>query len=94
MRTLAERVEAEAQERDRLWRLSQDLLVVTDTELGTIRNVNPAWTAVLGWTADDLVGKTADWLIHPDDRERSREELVRLQNGQPSPHFENRRCSP
>ena len=88
--TLAERVEAEAQERDRLWRLSQDLIVVTDTELGTIRNVNPAWTAVLGWTADDLVGKTADWLIHPDDRERSREELVRLQNGQPSPHFENR----
>lgn len=88
--TLAERVEAEAQERDRLWRLSQDLLVVTDTELGTIRNVNPAWTAVLGWTADDLVGKTGEWLIHPDDRARSREELVRLQNRQPSPHFENR----
>jgi PAS domain S-box-containing protein len=88
--TLAERVEAEAQERDRLWRLSQDLLVVTDTELGTIRNVNPAWTAVLGWSADDLVGKTGDWLIHPDDRERSREELVRLQNREPSPYFENR----
>jgi PAS domain S-box-containing protein len=88
--TLAERVEAEAQERDRLWRLSQDLLVVTDTELGTIRNVNPAWTAVLGWTADDLVGKTGEWLIHPDDRGRSREEVVRLQNGQPSPYFENR----
>ena len=63
---------------------------MTDTELGTIRNVNPAWTAVLGWTADDLVGKTADWLIHPDDRERSRQELVRLQNRQPSPYFENR----
>ena len=29
--TLAERVEAQAQERDRLWMLSQDLLIVTDS---------------------------------------------------------------
>jgi PAS domain S-box-containing protein len=87
--TLAERVEAQAQERDRLWRLSQDLLIVSDSE-GKIRNVNPAWTAILGWTAGDLVGKTGEWLIHPDDRERSREELVGLQAGKPSPYFENR----
>ena len=87
--TLAERVEAQAQERDRLWRLSQDLLIVSDSG-GTIRNVNPAWTAILGWAAGDLVGKTGEWLIHPDDRERSREELVGLQAGKPSPYFENR----
>ncbi len=90
--TLAERVEAQAQERDRLWKLSQDLLIVTDPE-GTILNVNPAWTATLGWAPDDLVGKTGERLIHPDDRERSRDELVNLQAGQPNPHFENRiRC--
>jgi PAS domain S-box-containing protein len=87
--TLAERVEAQAQERDRLWRLSQDLLIVSDCE-GTVRSVNPAWTATLGWAAGDLVGKTSEWLIHPDDRERSREELVGLQAGKPSPYFENR----
>ena len=87
--TLAERVEAEAQERDRLWRLSQDLLIVSDSQ-GHIRNVNPAWTAILGWGPEDLVGKTGEWLIHPDDRERSRKELVRLQAGRPSPYFENR----
>jgi PAS domain S-box-containing protein len=91
--TLAERVEMEAQERERLWRLSQDLLVVADTKLGTIRNVNPAWSTTLGWASDDLVGKSGDWLIHPDDLERSREELVLLQRGKPSAHFENRiRC--
>ena len=91
--TLAQRVEAEAQERDRLWRLSQDLLVVTDAGSGTIRNVNPAWTVTLGWTPDDLIGKTGEWLIHPDDIERSQEELIRLRGGRPSKHFENRiRC--
>jgi PAS domain S-box-containing protein len=87
--TLAERVEAQAQERDRLWRLSQDLLIVSDSA-GHIRSVNPAWTAILGWAAEDLIGKTGEWLIHADDRERSREELVQLQGGKPSPYFENR----
>ena len=90
--SLAERVEAQAQERERLWRLSQDLLVVTDTE-GTILTVNPAWTATLGWPTNELVGKPDAWLIHPDDRDRSLAELANPQAGRPSPHVENRmRC--
>ena len=48
---LAERVEARAQERDRVWNLSQDLLVVFDAA-GNILNVNPAWHAALGWSPD------------------------------------------
>ena len=75
--SLAERVEIQAQERDRFWRLSQDLLIVTDAQ-GTVLNINPAWTIALGWTAEDLVGKTGEWLIHPDDREKSSGELVSL----------------
>lgn len=87
--TLAERIEAQAQERDRLWRLSQDLLIVTDTE-GKILNVNPAWTATLGWEPDELIGRTGEWLVHPDDRDRSREVLVKMLAGTSTPHFENR----
>jgi PAS domain-containing protein len=63
--SLAERVEIQAQERDRFWRLSQDLLIVTDAQ-GTVLNINPVWTIALGWTAEDLVGKTGEWLIHPE----------------------------
>ena len=40
--TLEQRVEAEAQERARIWNVSQDLLVVTDME-GRFVAVNPAW---------------------------------------------------
>ena len=87
--SLTERVEIQAQERDRFWRLSQDLLIVTDAR-GAVLNINPAWTATLGWTPDDLVGKTSEWLIHPDDREKSFGELVSLRAGKPSEHFENR----
>lgn len=64
---LAERVEAQVQERDRVWNVSQDLLVVTDMA-GSVVNINPAWHATLGWSADELIGKGVEWLIHANYR--------------------------
>ena len=87
--TLAQRVEAQAQERDRIWKLSQDLLVVNDLN-GIILHVNPAWSVTLGWSPDDLVGKSGEWLVHPDDRERSMAELPNLVAGQKTRRLENR----
>jgi PAS domain S-box-containing protein len=89
-RTLAERVAAGAQERDRLWNLSQDLLVVSDSSSGVILNVNPAWSSLLGWDRDDLIGKSGEWLVHADDRERSAAEHASLVAGQKTQHFESR----
>jgi PAS domain S-box-containing protein len=87
--TLEQRVEAEARERARIWNVSQDMLVVADIE-GRYLNVNPAWTATLGWSEADLVGNTSEWLRHPDDRERTRAELARLADGFRTMQFENR----
>jgi PAS domain S-box-containing protein len=87
--TLAQRVAVQARERDRIWNVSQDLLAVADTR-GEIMRVNPAWTSTLGWSEHDLIGKTAEWLIHPDDLERSRSELEALAKGQKTTRFENR----
>ncbi len=86
---LAERVAVEAQERDRIWNLAQDLFVVSDSS-GSILNINPAWRTTLGWSPNDLVGKTAEWLLHPEDRERSFAELANLSAGRKTQHFENR----
>ena len=89
---LAKRVEAQAQERDRVWNVSQDLLVVTDMAGGVV-NTNPAWHATLGWSADELIGKGVEWLIHPSDRQRSQTALANLIAGRTAKHFENRlRC--
>ena len=74
-----------ARERDRIWKLSQDLLMVTDLS-GKVVDINPAWSATLGWSADDLVGDTAEWLIHPDDRDRSFREFVNEAAGNGAPH--------
>jgi PAS domain S-box-containing protein len=86
---LAERVAEQAQERDRIWNLAQDLFAVSDSS-GTILNINPAWRSTLGWSANDLVGKPAEWLLHPEDRERSFAELANLTAGRKTLHFENR----
>jgi PAS domain S-box-containing protein len=86
---LAERAAVQAQERDRIWNLAQDLFVVSDPS-GGILNINPAWGTILGWSPGDLVGKTAEWLLHPEDRERSFAELANLSAGRKVLHFENR----
>ena len=63
---LEQQVEERTRERDRAWRLSQDLLVVADAD-GTIAAVNAAWTKLLGWTASDLVGTSFIEFTHPED---------------------------
>jgi PAS domain S-box-containing protein len=87
--TLAERVADRARERDRIWNVSQDLLVVADTD-GRIARINPAWTTTLDWLESDLIGKTAEWLVHPDDLERTHQELKSLVAGHKTTRFENR----
>ena len=88
-RTLEQRVEAQARERDRTWKVSQDLLVVADAN-GKYLSVNPAWTAVLGWSESELIGKTGEWIIHPDDLERTSRQVATLAAGGKTLHFENR----
>ena len=87
--TLEQRVEAETRERLHIWNVSQDLLVVADLE-GKYLSVNPAWTAILGWSEADLLGKTSRWLLHPDDVEKTRTEISRLAAGQKTVRFESR----
>ena len=64
--TLAQRVEEKTRERDRIWNVSQDLLLVADRN-GVWQTVNPAWTRTLGWSEAELLGRTSQWLEHPDD---------------------------
>jgi PAS domain S-box-containing protein len=87
--TLEQRVEVEAQERARLWNVSQDLLVVTDME-GRFVAVNPAWNAILGCSEGELLDNTSEWLVHPDDREKTRAHHSRVASGDNTSYFENR----
>ncbi|WP_437880111.1 ATP-binding protein [Pseudomonas sp. LRF_L74] len=86
---MARRVELRTRERDRIWSLSQDLLCVVDIT-GVLISVNPAWSNVLGWSEDELLGKTTRWIEHPEDLASSDEKRQTLAEGQRLERFENR----
>ena len=87
--TLEQRVQAETRERLQIWNVSQDLLVICSLD-GKYLSVNPAWSVTLGWSEADLLGKSFEWLLHPEDRTRMRAELDRLATGHKTVRFENR----
>jgi PAS domain S-box-containing protein len=87
--TLAQRVEEKTRERDRIWNVSQDLLVVTDRN-GIWQTVNPAWTRTLGWSEAELLNRTSEWLEHPDDHGRAHAQIVKLGAGESTVKFEAR----
>lgn len=92
-RQIKEAVQEEARqrtlERDRVWSLSQDLLCVLDHK-GILRNVNPAWQTLLGWSEEQLIGRNSEELVHPDDLSSSLDTRVLLVRGERLQHFENR----
>ena len=60
------RRQSEASERNRLWLLSEDMLARANFE-GSMSAVNPAWTAVLGWSEQHLLATPYAEFMHPED---------------------------
>ncbi len=70
-RLLAREVRDRTRERDRIWSLSRDLMIVCDVATRVVA-VNPAWTRLLGWTETELLGRPAIELVHPEDKDTLR----------------------
>jgi len=88
-REITDRVLAE-QERDRFFTLSQDLFAIADME-GRFVRLNPAWEQVLGYSVEELTGRSFIDFVHPEDRERTEAEAASLaEGGNESVAFENR----
>src|ERR1700716_2014932 len=87
--TLAQRVEEKTRERDRIWNVSQDLLVVADRS-GVWQTVNPALTRTLGWSEAELLNRTSEWLEHPDDGGVTRAQIRKLGRSETTVKFESR----
>ena len=81
--------EAFAQDRDRLWRISQDLMLVCDFE-GVITAVNPSAERLLGWDEAEMVGRRIAEFLHPEDLEANTRELQKCSDGRTTVAFENR----
>jgi len=82
VRDVTDRVERESalHERQReLDRLTANMIdVISETDLnGVVRFATPSYSAATGWSPSEFIGRSALELIHPDDRELSREMLGR-----------------
>jgi PAS domain S-box-containing protein len=78
--TLERRVALRTADRNRMWTLSTDVMMVAELD-GTINSVNPAWTHLLGWKEPDLVGTNILEFVASEERSRLRSELDALSNG-------------
>jgi len=80
------------EERERFFSLSLDLFCVAGMD-GSFRRVNQAFCSVLGYGTEELLAQPFLALVHPDDREATRQQLAGLARGEPTERFENRyRC--
>ncbi|MFH5924818.1 PAS domain-containing hybrid sensor histidine kinase/response regulator [Roseomonas xinghualingensis] len=82
-------IEERTRDRDRIWRLSTDVMLVADFE-GRIEAVNPAWRTALSWNEDDLIGRNLLDFVHPGDIEGTLAEVGQLSQGITTMRFENR----
>jgi len=87
--TLEQQVTERTADRDRMWRLSTDIMLVADFE-ARVMAINPAWTTNLGWEETDLLGRSFMDLVHPDDQASTLAEVGRLSEGAKTFTFVNR----
>ncbi|MDX3910149.1 MAG: PAS domain S-box protein [Sphingobium sp.] len=86
--TLEIDVNERTEELNRLWESSPDLLVVLDFE-GAVQRVNPAWSTVLGYSPEELLGHYINDFVCPDDVSITEQALADAAGG-PLPTVENR----
>jgi PAS domain S-box-containing protein len=77
---------------ERFFNLIPDLACIVSTD-GYFKKVNPAWETTLGYTCDEVLNTPMLDFIHPDDLERTVNEIAKQSRQYRTKHFVNRyRC--
>jgi PAS domain S-box-containing protein len=86
--TLESRVAETAADLDRVWRNASDMFVVIDTH-GVFRRINPAATAILGWSEAEMIGRPIFDFVEAADLPATFAAFEQAR-GSAVPSFENR----
>jgi len=85
---LESEIAARTAERDRIWNVARDLMVVA-TPSGQFISANPAWERLLGWPTEEVVGRFAKDFMPEEDVVRLASELAALEAERPAPPCEH-----
>ncbi|POR42221.1 hybrid sensor histidine kinase/response regulator [Methylobacterium sp. V23] len=86
--TLERRVEERTNERDLMWDTAPDLMLIIDFE-GVFQRVNPAWTRLLGYEPQELVGHHVNEFVLVEDHVETVDAYTEAAEGG-MPHIVNR----
>ncbi len=79
-------------DREFFFETAMDMVAIANLK-GYFVQVSPSWTATLGWSAEELLSRPYDELVHPDDLASTREASGKLADGMSVAGFDNRyRC--
>ena len=79
-------------ELDMFFKYSLDIIVLVSFD-NRIKQVSPSFERILGWKKEEVISKSFQFFIHPDDRQRSLAESRAHETGKDAVRFENRyRC--
>ena len=84
-----EEVHELTKQRDTAWDLTEDLLAVVAQD-GSAETVNAAWQRQLGYAPEELIGKTFEPLLHPDDMDETVAAFDNIENDPVAKPYENR----
>ncbi len=82
-------VEAQLRRSSRYFDLSRDLTAAVGFD-GYFKSVNPALELILGWSAEEFLGRPFIDMVHPEDRAATLAEVERLADGEITIGFVNR----
>lgn len=82
-------IESRTRERARLYELSDELFATASFD-GYLKDINAAWTKVLGYSEEELLARPFIELVHPDDLSAAAEAVALLRSGGSVRHFDNR----
>jgi PAS domain S-box-containing protein len=78
-----------SRDRDRIWALSQEIMLICDGG-GVIRAANPSTTRLLGWSAEEMVGRMLPEFVHRQDLAAAAAQIAKLAHGPTTLAFESR----
>ncbi|MBI5322586.1 PAS domain S-box protein [Bradyrhizobium sp.] len=71
----------QTEERRRIFETSQDLILVMNAR-GFLVQISPSCETILGYRPDEMIGRSGEDFIHPDDLEISRAEMRAARRGE------------